>query len=83
MDLMWSKRGIVACDTHAPTFDSDEWRTQGWQQVPRWRRDSLATTLQCQFCHGRPYVHHAREPKAANDDRTEAPIPVLNYSPSQ
>jgi hypothetical protein len=58
--LFWSKRGVVACPTHAPLVDSDEWRTQGWQQVPGWRH-RRATVLQCQFCHGRPYVHHYRE----------------------
>lgn len=67
MNLFWSKRGMVACDTHSPTLESDEWRTQGWQQVPGWRRGSTVTVLQCQFCHGRPYVHLVREPEAADD----------------
>lgn len=71
MDLFWSKRGIVACATHAPALDSDEWRTQGWQRVPGWRAGVKAKVLQCQFCHGKPYVHHVREHKVGNDDDVE------------
>lgn len=71
MDLFWSKRGIVACATHAPAPGSDEWQTQGWQQVPEWRQGFNATVLQCQFCHGSPYVHHVRENKFATDDDVE------------
>ena len=66
-NVFWSKRGIVACEMHAPTVESDEWRTQGWQQVPRLRQGN-ATELQCQFCHGRPYVHHTRERQAVTDE---------------
>jgi len=65
MDLFWSKRGVVACDTHAPRLDSDEWRTQGWQQVPAWRGSINTKVLQCQFCHGKPYLPHGREIRAA------------------
>ena len=59
MDLFWSKRGIVACFAHAPLAESETWHVEGWQQVPAWRRNQ-ATPLQCQFCHGRPYVHRPR-----------------------
>lgn len=72
MDLFWPKRGIVACDTHAPMLGSEEWQTQGWQQVPRWRQDINATVLQCQFCHGRPYVHHTRKSEAVDDDASNS-----------
>ena len=61
MDLFWSKRGIVACDTHAPSLDSDEWRVHGWQQVPASQHGINTAALQCQFCHGRPYVHQPRD----------------------
>ena len=64
MDLFWTKRGVVACDTHAPMPGSDEWQTQGWQPVPG--RQGNQAALQCQFCHGRPYVHHVRESKAVD-----------------
>lgn len=60
VDLFWSKHGIVACSTHAPEQGSDMWRLQGWQQVPSWRHALSAAVLQCQFCHGRPYVHQPR-----------------------
>jgi CheY-like chemotaxis protein len=58
--LFWSKRGVVACATHAPAPASENWEQQGWQQVPAWRQTVKLTVLQCQFCHGRPYAH-ARE----------------------
>ena len=60
MELFWSKQGMVACLTHAPTAESAEWEIQGWQQVPESRRGFYARALQCQFCHGRPYAHHPR-----------------------
>jgi len=63
--LFWSKRGVVACATHAPTPASETWNTQGWQQVPAWRQTVKAPVLQCQFCHGRPYGH-VRETKLAS-----------------
>jgi two-component system, cell cycle response regulator DivK len=58
--LYWSKHGIVACSTHAPALESDMWRLQGWQEVPAWRHTISASILQCQFCHGRPYVRQVR-----------------------
>lgn len=57
VDLLWSKCGTVACATHAPVLDSDEWRAKGWQRVPEWLQGFHAMTLQCQFCHGSTYVH--------------------------
>lgn len=55
-DLFWSKRGMVACATHAPKPASENWKLQGWQQVPPRRQAVNAAVLQCQFCHGRPFV---------------------------
>ena len=46
---------------HAPAPESDDWQIQGWQVVPEWRKGFYARALQCQFCHGRPYAHHARD----------------------
>ena len=63
-ELFWSKRGVVACAMHAPAPASETWNLQGWEQVPAWRQTVKVTTLQCQFCHGRPYVH-AKEPRFA------------------
>jgi len=63
-ELFWSKRGVVACKAHAPAPASENWNLQGWQPVPGWRQTFKLSTLQCQFCHGRPYGHH-RETKFA------------------
>jgi hypothetical protein len=68
MDLFWSKQGMVACFTHAPATESDDWEVQGWQQVPELR---YARALQCQFCHGRPYVHRTREERRESSPQTE------------
>lgn len=57
-ELFWSKGGVVACAMHAPARASERWQLQGWQEVPEWRQMVKLTTLQCQFCHGRPFVHH-------------------------
>ena len=60
----------MACVTHAPTVESDDWQIQGWQQVPEWRKGFYARALQCQFCHGsqfchgRPYAHHTRDERS-------------------
>jgi len=62
-ELFWSKRGVVACATHAPAPASEHWKLQGWQQVPAWRRTHHLSSLQCQFCHGRPVGHSSRETK--------------------
>ena len=64
-DIFWSKRGAVACSVHAPARESEEWRSQGWQEVPGWRHGLHALPLQCQFCHGRPYVHQVRDAEPA------------------
>ena len=63
-ELFWSKRGAVACAMHAPVRASEHWNVQGWQQVPAWRQTFKTTILQCQFCHGRPYLH-TKETKLA------------------
>jgi hypothetical protein len=65
MELFWSKQGMVACVTHAPTVDSQDWQIQGWQAVPESHRGFYARSLQCQFCHGRPYAHHGRDERSA------------------
>jgi two-component system, cell cycle response regulator DivK len=64
-ELFWSKRGVVSCATHAPAPASENWKLQGWQLVPAWRRTVHLSALQCQFCHGRSVVHSSRETKAA------------------
>jgi two-component system cell cycle response regulator DivK len=64
-ELFWSKRGVVACAVHAPAPASENWNLEGWQHVPVWRHTFKLSTLQCQFCHGRPYRHHRETTKLA------------------
>ena len=32
--LFWSRRGDVACGSHAPGRDSERWRAEGWSPIP-------------------------------------------------
>ena len=50
--LLWSRRGDVLCERHAPTSGSLQFRTEGWQPIvplpsPR------SSKYQCQECHAR------------------------------
>jgi DNA-binding response OmpR family regulator len=58
--LYWSKRGMVACAGHAPAAETERWRAEAWQPVPEHHRSGDGA-LQCQFCHGRPYVRMEKD----------------------
>jgi CheY-like chemotaxis protein len=47
--LFWSRRGEVACATHAPAIDTTRWQDEHWSPVQR-----VGTRLiyQCQHCAG-------------------------------
>jgi CheY-like chemotaxis protein len=45
--LFWSRRGEVACVTHAPAADSPRWLDEQWSPV---QRVSTRVTYQCQHC---------------------------------
>ena len=58
--LFWSKRGEVACWTHAPTGDSERWHAERWAPVPSSARKH-GIVYQCQHCPGhRGPVKHLR-----------------------
>ena len=62
--LFWSKRSDVAYVSHAPDFESERWRTEGWCVIPdaASRRHGLA--YQCPRCapNGRLHRHlHAAD----------------------
>ena len=71
--LFWSKLGAVACAQHAPALGSDVWKAHGWQQVPRWRQGFHSMVLQCQFCHGRPFLHVPRPVESDDWDLNQGP----------
>ena len=54
--LYWSRRGVVACGEHAPHRESEQWRLEGWQQLPAVK--CRGGKYQCGMCHGTPIHHH-------------------------
>ena len=48
--LFWSRRGEIACATHAPEADSSRWRDERWAPIPP--TDSHRIAYQCQHCPG-------------------------------
>jgi hypothetical protein len=55
--LFWSKRGEVACGSHAPDVKSERWQVDGWCEIPGEtnRRNGLA--YQCPRCAPDGRVH--------------------------
>lgn len=49
--LFWSRRGEVACATHAPDAISGRWREEGWAPVVNVGSNSRVA-YHCQHCHG-------------------------------
>jgi CheY-like chemotaxis protein len=58
--LMWSKRGEIACERHAPAPDSERWNAEGWQ--PLAELEGRRITYQCQHCDKRAILHTRRKP---------------------
>ena len=56
--LLWSRRGRVACERHAPARDSAEWTSEGWTWIPRYAGKSKIE-YSCQQCSGGPIRHPA------------------------
>jgi len=54
--LLWSRRGEVACATHAPSPDSERWGAERWKPVPMDIAEGRVR-YQCQHCAGRPIDH--------------------------
>jgi len=61
--LFWSKRGDVACRSHAPSFHSERWQAEGWCPIPAPARRRHGLEYQCPHCapDGRPHRHVSRE----------------------
>jgi CheY-like chemotaxis protein len=68
--LLWSKRGEIACERHAPAVDSDRWTAEEWQRVPQIQGRRI--TYQCQHCDRRAILHSRRRPLV------ERPALILN-----
>jgi hypothetical protein len=55
--LYWSKRGAVACDTHAPDPSSEQWLSESWRRIPDDANGRHGLRYQCPRCapDGRPH----------------------------
>ncbi len=60
-NLYWSKRGDVACATHAPELESDRWSAEGWCQIPDDMNGRRGMVYKCPICSsdGRRYTPRA------------------------
>lgn len=58
-ELFWSRRGEIACRSHAPDAASERWAGEGWTAIPGGAgRNRIA--YQCQHCSGGGPIHHRR-----------------------
>jgi hypothetical protein len=65
--LFWSRRGDVACYSHAPDSHSERWQTEGWCSIPEAENRRHGLAYQCPRCapDGRVHRHmHAAEREA-------------------
>jgi CheY-like chemotaxis protein len=56
--LFWSKKGEVACETHAPLPVDARWRRDGWDLL---HAPGRRVRYQCQFCAHTPVGRHNRD----------------------
>ena len=49
--LFWSRRGEIACATHAPAADSERWQSEHWTAIPP-HPGYQQIVYQCQYCPG-------------------------------
>jgi CheY-like chemotaxis protein len=54
--LLWSRRGRVACEEHAPGRGTDQWNEEGWTWIPAFAGKNKIEYC-CQECSGGPIRH--------------------------
>jgi len=54
--LLWSRRGQVACEQHAPPRESEAWKADGWSWIPDFAGKNKIEYC-CQQCDGGPIRH--------------------------
>jgi hypothetical protein len=65
--LFWSKRGEVACPSHAPDFHSERWQAESWCAIPESASRRHGLEYQC--------------PRYAPDGRSHRHIHVAGRDP--
>ncbi len=56
-ELFWSRRGEIACRTHAPEANSERWTSEAWTVIPGGAGRSRIA-YQCQHCSGAGPIQH-------------------------
>lgn len=54
--LLWSRRGRVACEQHAPGRATEQWNEEGWAWIPAFAGKNKIEYC-CQDCEGGPIRH--------------------------
>ena len=54
--LLWSRRGRVACEQHAPARATEQWNEEGWTWIPAFAGKNKIEYC-CQECAGGPIRH--------------------------
>ena len=54
--LLWSRRGRVACEQHAPGSTTEQWIDEGWTWIPAFAGKNKSE-YSCQECAGGPIRH--------------------------
>jgi CheY-like chemotaxis protein len=54
--LLWSRRGRVACEQHAPARATQQWNDEGWAWIPAFAGKNKIEYC-CQECGGGPIRH--------------------------
>jgi CheY-like chemotaxis protein len=54
--LLWSRRGRVACEQHAPDAMTEQWTEEGWTWIPAFAGKNKIEYC-CQDCAGGPIRH--------------------------
>ena len=54
--LLWSRRGRVACEQHAPGRATEQWNKEGWAWIPAFAGKNKIEYC-CQECDGGPIRH--------------------------
>jgi CheY-like chemotaxis protein len=54
--LLWSRRGRVACEQHAPARATEQWNAEGWTWIPAFAGKNKIEYC-CQECDGGPIRH--------------------------
>jgi CheY-like chemotaxis protein len=62
--LLWSKRGNVACEQHAPAPGSERWLAEGWTWIPHFAGKNKIEYC-CQQCDRGPIRHRTGRTRAA------------------